>query len=238
MDMSAYREEIKLALTGYVLDLELEDSTLDRIINKAFRETQRYMSSTRIMTLSYSRCIDLSKYKINSVINVFRAEGFEGTSSSDSPYVPTDPIQASLWQAVAGTGDISNFSNYVLNYASWSTLQQVRNTLSTDLAFRYDPYEKKLYIDASTGIPNKITVMYVPRYDDVSEVISDYWIDIICRLSIAIAKITLGRVRSKYTQSNSLWQLDGQTLLQEGNQELTELRQHLVANSMLMIPYD
>ena len=80
--------------------------------------------------------------------------------------------------------------------------------------------------------------MYVPRYDDVSEVISDYWIDIICRLSIAIAKITLGRVRSKYTQSNSLWQLDGQTLLQEGNQELTELRQHLVANSMLMIPYD
>ena len=33
MNMSAYREELRLKLTGGVLDLELSDSTLDSILN-------------------------------------------------------------------------------------------------------------------------------------------------------------------------------------------------------------
>ena len=35
-------EEIKLELTGQVLEMELDDSTLDLIINKSLRELQRY----------------------------------------------------------------------------------------------------------------------------------------------------------------------------------------------------
>lgn len=35
-------EEIKLELTGQVLEIELDDSTLDLTINKALRELQRY----------------------------------------------------------------------------------------------------------------------------------------------------------------------------------------------------
>ena len=35
-------EEIMLELTGQVLEMELDDSTLDLTINKALRELQRY----------------------------------------------------------------------------------------------------------------------------------------------------------------------------------------------------
>ena len=35
-------EELKLELTGQVLELELDDSTLDLTISKALRELQRY----------------------------------------------------------------------------------------------------------------------------------------------------------------------------------------------------
>ena len=35
-------EEITLELTGQVLEMELDDSTLDLTINKALRELQRY----------------------------------------------------------------------------------------------------------------------------------------------------------------------------------------------------
>ena len=35
-------EEIKLELTGQVLEMELDGSTLDLTINKALRELQRY----------------------------------------------------------------------------------------------------------------------------------------------------------------------------------------------------
>ena len=36
------RQEITLELTGQVLEMELDDSTLDLTINKALRELQRY----------------------------------------------------------------------------------------------------------------------------------------------------------------------------------------------------
>lgn len=241
MDINTYREEIKLELTGGVLDLELDDKALDMIINKSLREVQRYISSTVLETIPFAKCIDLSAYKINSIINVFRADGYinDGDSTiASNGYAPADPMQSSQWQMLAGVGNLTNFSNYTLNYLSWNTLLQIRNTISTDMAFRYDPNTKKLYINASTGFPSRVTIMYIPRYEDVSEVISDYWIDVISKLSIALTKMTLGRIRSRYTQSNALWQQDGATLLQEGTAELQALRQHLVDNSLLMFPYD
>jgi hypothetical protein len=38
MDLNAYREELKLRLTGNLINLELEDSALDGCINSAFRQ--------------------------------------------------------------------------------------------------------------------------------------------------------------------------------------------------------
>ena len=40
-----------------------------------------------------------------------------------------------------------NLQDYVMNYAAWNTLSQVRNTISTDLAFREDKHACKLYIN-------------------------------------------------------------------------------------------
>lgn len=42
MDLNTVLEEIKLELTGGVLDLELEDATLKLVVNKALRELERY----------------------------------------------------------------------------------------------------------------------------------------------------------------------------------------------------
>ena len=81
---------------------------------------------------------------------------------------------------------------------------QIKNTLSTDLTFIYDKAKSYLYINCAYDKPNQITIEYVPIYEDVSQIVSDYWIDKLCRLSLALAKITLGRIRSKFTQSNAL----------------------------------
>jgi hypothetical protein len=74
----------------------------------------------------------------------------------------------------------------------------MRNTTSTDLAFRYDKASNKLYINIASNNPITITIEYVPRYDSVEEVVSDYWIDILMKLALAITKITVGRIRSRY----------------------------------------
>lgn len=58
------------------------------------------------------------------------------------------------------------------------------------------------------------------------------------KLAVALAKVTVGRIRSRYTQSNALWTQDGEALLAEGNEELTALRQHMMENSQLVFPID
>lgn len=240
MDLQAYRDEIKLELTGGILDLELSDSALDLVINSAFREIQRYICSTVIKTIPFSRCIDLSEFNVNAVVRVFRAQGYLNSNGdiTNNGYAAVDPMYATQWQLLSGTSNIANMNNYVLDYASYNTLLQIRNTTSTDLAFRYDPVEKKLYINISTNTPNTVTIEYVPYYNDVSEIVSPYWIDMLMKLAVALAKTTVGRIRSRYTQSNALWTQDGDTMLSEGNAELTAIREHLESNTQLVYPID
>lgn len=245
MTIEQIRDEIKLKVTGGILDIELTDANLDKVIQSGLRELQRYICTTNLITLPYKRCIDLSNpqdtnnehIKVSSVSRIYRALGFVD-STGDNGTGAVDPMQASQWQLIAGTGNLYNFQDYAYNYMSWNTLLQMRNTTSTDLAFWYDKSNDKLYINISSNYPDKITIEYVPRYDTVDEIASDYWIDILIRLCVALTKVTLGRIRSRYTQSNALWQQDGQTLLAEGLQELQLLRDNMQANSQLCYPID
>lgn len=236
MNIAAYKEEIKLKLSGEVVDLELEDEQLTAIINAAFREIQRYIDTTVLITVPFKKCIDLSEYKINSVVSIYRTQGYLTDDSNNAGMI--DPMYASQWQLIAGVGNLYNFNDYVYNLGAWNTLLQTRNTLSTDLAFRYEPDTHQLYINVAADNPQNITVEYVPRYDNVDEVKSDYWIDIIMRMSIALAKTIVGRIRTKFKLNNSLWQIDGDTLIAEGNAELAELRAFLTQNTQLCYPID
>ena len=226
-------------LTGGVLDLEINEETLDKLIDYAFREMQRYIDTTKIVTIPFTKCIDLNGCGVNSVVRVYRTESYTGNDSIFSASGGmVDPLYASQWQLLSGTGNLYNFQDYVYNYAAWNTLLQIRNTTSTDLAFRYDKSANKLYINVATNLPTMITIEFIPQYKDVTEVVSDYWIDMIVRMSVALAKITLGRIRTRYTQTNALWAQDGEKLLEEGNAELADLREKLQANTQLCYPID
>lgn len=131
-----------------------------------------------------------------------------------------------------------NLNNFTYSYGAWNTALQIKNSMSTDLAFRFERYNNKLYINCPYDKPEKITIEYVPRYNNVEEIVSDYWIDILIRLSTALAKVALGRIRTRFTQSNALWAQDGETILSEGNEELKEIRDKLEQNSQLCYGID
>lgn len=239
MDMQQLIDEVTLKLTGDIVDLELSDVALTKLCNSALRELQRYYDGTRLITVPFSKCIDTKEYKINAVARIYRAEGYINTEVSGTHNSATiDPMQASQWQLLYGLGNINRMQDYAYNYASWNTLLQIRNTTSTDLAFRYDKYNEKLYINISSNTPDKITIEYIPQLQDVSEIVSDFWNDVLVRLTVALTKVTVGRVRSKFKQSNALWVLDGEELLNEGNTELTALREELKASTQLCYPID
>lgn len=58
------------------------------------------------------------------------------------------------------------------------------------------------------------------------------------KLSLALAKVAVGRIRTRYTQSNALWTQDGDQILQEGTAELESIRDHLRTNTQLVYGID
>ena len=65
---------IENQLGGQVLDLELTPEQIKQIVEQAFEEIVHYMTDTYTVTVPYSNCIDLSKYNIDNVESVMRAQ--------------------------------------------------------------------------------------------------------------------------------------------------------------------
>lgn len=238
MTEAEYIENIKLVLTGGILELEIPDETLSKVLKRALQIVQRYIDSTELMTVPFARCIDISNSEISSVAKVYRVEGTMGDTETGISQSTIDPMYAQTWMAFTNGGTMYNFNDYLLNYAAYNTLLQVRNTTSTDMAFRQDHSAGKLYINPAFDRPNYVTIEYIPVYKSVEQIKSDYWIDVLQRLAIAETKIILGRIRTRYTSSSSLWQQDGEALLNEGITEEKELIDRLTVNSQIIYPID
>ena len=89
-----------------------------------------------------------------------------------------------------------------MNYTS---LNRIRNSIAgADLDFREDKINHKLYINFSATAPTYVTIEYVPFIRTVEDIVGDYWVDILKRLSLAYAKIAVGRARTRFKQSSAL----------------------------------
>lgn len=242
MTLQEYIDDIRLELTGYKIGSDLEDDDIARIVNKSLREIQRYIDTPRYVTIPYSQCINLEEVDIiSSIVKVYRAEalnGRGGAATSSSGYT-LDPMYAQQWAMynISG-GSMFNLNNQLLNILSYQTMLQIENTFSTDLSFTYDKQAKKLYINIAYNIPDKVTIEYIPVYKDVIEITSDYWKDILLRLSVAQTKQILGRIRTRFEQTNAQWKQDGELILAEGNNELEKIRETLSSNASLFFPID
>lgn len=231
-------EYIKLILTGGVLELEIPDDKIAGLVKLAFSEIQRYINETVLVEVPYSSCIDLSGFKYRHIVSVFRNAPVGGDMTMGNTSA-VDPSLAGLMVTFGGGGGtIYNLNNYVMNFASYSMLEQMRNTYSTDMDFREDRQSEKLYISTSTGKPTKVCIEYVPEFDDVSQLKTPYWKDMVKKMALAYTKSTLGMIRSRFTMNSLPVQQDGERMREEGNAELAELRESLRKNKMMFLPED
>lgn len=246
MKMEDIISEIKLELTGQVLEMEIDEDTMIQVVNKALRELERFWDETTLITVPFASCIDFGKHKdrdgnlvdnISSIVGVYRSEGL-GTSDAAKNNYDNDPLYMQQWSIFSNGGTMYNLNDYMLNYMSWITLSKIKNTMATDMSYKEDRHNNKLYINSSMSTPKYVTIEYVPKLNSVEDIKSDYWIDILIKLSVALTKIVLGRIRTRFTQSNALWTQDGETLLNEGNTELKELREVLRLNANMIYLLD
>lgn len=226
-------DEVKLELTGYILDMEITDETLVSVVKKALRELERFWDETTMISVPFASCIDLDgeffREKVSSIVKVYRTEGLGDTEGGVS--VMNDPIQLAQFAIFSNGGTMYNLQDYVMNYASWMSLSQMKNTMSTDMSFKEDRHNKKLYINRANSAPRMVTIEYIPKLTTVEDIKSDYWIDILIKYCVALTKVVLGRIRTRFSQTNALWTQDGDKILEEGNTELKELREILRINS-------
>ena len=191
MKLEDVLDEIKLELTGYVLDMEITDETLVSVVKKSLRELERFWDETTMITVPFASCIDLEgeffKEKVSSIVKVYRTEGIGDSGGGIS--VMNDPVQLSQFAIFSNGGTMYSLQDYVMNYASWMTMHQMRNSMSTDMSFREDRHNKKLYINRAMSAPSMITIEYIPKLRDVEDIQSDYWIDILIKYCVALPKV-------------------------------------------------
>lgn len=237
--MEAMIRRIKLPLTGGVLKLEISDDVIGEAIAMALERVQRYMDVPTFVTVNYSTCIDLSTFdpKVSTVTNIYRTSSFMSATDPRANGLAIDPMYSQWWAALSGGfGTSYNYNNAMMNLASWTTMLQIRNTISTDLQFDVDQYHEKLYISCAYDFPPKITIEYVPIYDSLESIHSEYWLNIIEKYASALVKVTIGNLRTYATQTNAIWSVagSGETLLQQGTQEIADLETDLKNNVSLI----
>jgi hypothetical protein len=71
------------------------------------------------------------------------------------------------------------------------------------MSFKEDKHNKKLYIN-NFSAPKVVTIEFIPKLNSVEDIQSDYWQDILVKMGVALTKITLGRIRTRFSQSNAL----------------------------------
>ena len=232
MKMQDVIDEVKFELTGLVLETDLDDVKLEVCVNKVLRELTRYWDEITYIKVPFASCIDTSGWdeEVSSIENIYRSEAI-GDVEGNGMF---DPLYAQQWMIFSSGGTMYNLQDYVLNYAAWSTLQSIKNTMSTDLGWDEDRHNHKLYINANSVRPNMITIAYIPKLKTVDMIKSDYWIDILVRMSVAMAKVAVGRIRTRYKPAGAVWEQDGDTILNEGVTDLKELREILRTESNLI----
>ena len=126
MTMQDIINEIRLELTGYILEMEIDDKTLESIVNKALREIGRFWDETTMITVRYASCIDMSfkdadgkidesKEQVSSIVGVYRTQNL-GNAGEQNSFM--DPAFAQQWMMFSSGGTMYNLNDFILNYAS------------------------------------------------------------------------------------------------------------------------
>lgn len=225
MNMAEIVNEVSFML-GLPANDNIEKLNLENAVTIAFRELKRYIKTPTNKTVPYATRIDLvaQGIKTNKVLGVIPSQPKIGMKLTSLQTGNVFELAAAVNVSTGlGQGSTINLDPIMTELA----LSQVRNCLATDFQWNYDLPNQVVYCTHNSPLPATVTIQYVPDFEDVSELQNPTWVDYLVRMSLANAKIALGRSRSKYRIEGSNVTLDGETLLNEGNTELETIRNEL-----------
>lgn len=219
MPNSELKTYIKTMLGESYVEVELTDEDLNTIIKQTLDKVAPYYDGRRYI-LGQGNVIDLSDHasSIKEIINVFNTKNVNIYS---------------LQEYVFGGSGIMIYSAKIMDRLKlYNCYKMMYNELqfTKDINFRY--IKPNLYLD---NYDDEVIIEALVRPEALSDIDpeSEYysWVK---EYALALAKMTVGRIRSKFTTEGSPYQLDGNTLLSEGQQMKTELENKLTGTIFVL----
>lgn len=202
MNEQNVRSYIETMLGKSKVSIELQDDDFHEIIQQALEKLRPYYSGVRYIQVNGANSpIDVSSHNIIDVIAVYDT-GNEG--------IPQLQSQMFLNPGVFVYNE--NFRNNYISYLTYSKLAATYQDLNKS-SWKYDSVHHLLYLNKKKPMVLKCLVE-LRAVTDIEE--QSHWVAWFKDYSLALAKILVGRMRSKYTLSNGQYQLDGNQILQEG----------------------
>lgn len=200
---------VRAMLGGSKVNIELDDEDLKEIIQHALETLRpRYSGIRYIQVNGTSSPIDVSSHDIIEVVDIYEGED-SGISQLQS-------------QMFLNPGVFVFNSNFKDNYIQYLTYQKLASNYQAinKTTWKYDHVHQLLYLTGKKSVVLKALVKLKATTDIEEECQWYAWFKDYC---LALAKICVGRKRSKYTLSNAQYQLDGAQLLAEGLSEKEKL---------------
>lgn len=210
---------IKTMLGESYVDVELTDTDLDNIVKQTLDKVAPYYDGHRFI-LGSGKTIDLSDHanSIKEVINVYNVKNEELYPLRD-------------W--VLGGNGIMIYSSRIMDRIELFTCyKMLYNELQSckDVNFRY--IKPNLYLDDYT---DDVVIETLVKPEGLSDIdpSSEYyaWVK---DYALALAKETIGRIRSKFSVDGSPYQLDGDRLIAEAQASKTELESKLIGSIFIL----
>lgn len=227
MTLKSCLKEVKLKLGGSGLvydELEIGRAELTQIIEASLRELTSKVDTPADITIQYQEVIDISKYNIESIMWICRAEPRTGSIVGGGV---TDPFYASSVSTKPGNNLAGpNYSAVLRTQLNYLMTSMAQNTVQSDLAYFTNYYNKTLRVTYSGVRPNQITIFYRPVIKNIEDLPSHFWYDYVVRLAVAHSKIIIGRIRSKFTVNSAPISVNTD-ILEEGKAELDKIREEL-----------
>lgn len=206
---------ITTMLGGSTVKVELDEEDLDQVIQQALDKMRAYYYGVRYIQVDGVNPIDLSSHNIIDIVGIYET-GSNGITQLQSQMFLNPGV------FVYNSDFKDNYIAY-LEYAKLaSSYQNVNN-----LTWKYDSLTGLLCLSKQQECVLKCRVK-VMTPSDIEE--DSRWYAWIKDYSLALAKVLVGRKRSKYTLSNGQYQLDGDQLIQEGNADIVRLEEGMAGS--------
>lgn len=206
---------ITTMLGGNTVKVELDEEDLDTVIQQALDKMRAYYYGVRYIQVNGVNPIDLSSHNVIDVLALYET-GSNGITQLQSQMFLNPGV------FVFNSSYKDNYIAY-LSYAKLASIYQSTNNAT----WKYDSLTGLLYLSKPRECVLKCRVK-VMTLSDIEE--DSHWYAWMKDYSLALAKVLVGRKRSKYTLSNAQYQLDGDQLLSEGLADIQRLEEGMAGS--------